>query len=374
MSDSSPVRQHFIVQRNIPSLDGLRAVSIGLVIFSHLEGTRHFLPVLPVVGDLGRLGVRIFFVISGFLITSLLLEERLKAGRISVGGFYFRRTVRIFPAAYAYIAIIALASAAGVVAVNRHDVVYAVTYTMNYQWYPGWNLGHLWSLAVEEQFYLLWAIAFAVLSLRYALWVAIAGILVGPVTRVGIFILVPQYREYIIGWAFPTVCDSLAVGCALALLRLVLERKSWYTALLRSSSSFGFPIALATATVITEWLWYVKHGTPVNLVVGETVMNVLIALWIHRVVTTPHDCVGQILNASSVRWVGRLSYSLYLWQEPFLNRHSSAFFASFPVNLVCMVVMAVISFYLVETPCLEWRARFERRWRQSRPILKILRA
>src|SRR5689334_2522662 len=96
----------------LPSLDGLRAMSIGFVLFGHLANQPGLIP-LPrlFLGSLASLGVRVFFVISGFLITSLLLVEKERSGSISLRSFYFRRTMRIFPPFYGYVAVMALAAA-----------------------------------------------------------------------------------------------------------------------------------------------------------------------------------------------------------------------------------------------------------------------
>src|SRR5687767_15042456 len=117
----------------IRSLDGLRAVAILLVLLAHLPHslaaapawTEHLMP-------LGLLGVRVFFVISGFLISSLLFAELAKSGAISLRKFYFRRTLRIFPAFYVYVAAIAIAAALGLVVLRPYDLLAALTYTTNY--------------------------------------------------------------------------------------------------------------------------------------------------------------------------------------------------------------------------------------------------
>jgi len=135
-------------QRAIPGLDGLRAISIVFVLLAHLSGTRHF-PNSRWLMGLGELGVRVFFVISGYLITTILLEELGRKGTISLPRFYFRRAMRLFPAAYFLITVIAAIAALSLLRVDRRDILFAVTYTMNYNDARGWELGHLWSLAVE---------------------------------------------------------------------------------------------------------------------------------------------------------------------------------------------------------------------------------
>src|SRR3954463_4948336 len=125
----------------IRSLDGLRALSILLVLAAHFTA--------PVLGNTpflywGELGVRIFFVISGFLITSLLEQERQTTGRISLRNFYARRSLRIFPLAYAFIVVVAILAAAGVVAVKKWDLTLSSLYLMSYRLNPSAVLGHLW--------------------------------------------------------------------------------------------------------------------------------------------------------------------------------------------------------------------------------------
>src|SRR5215469_8527111 len=169
--------------RNIPSLDGLRTLSILMVLLGHLYGTLGY-PKNAVTLELSHFahfGVQVFFVISGFLITTLLLREREKTGRINLVHFYLRRTFRIFPAAFFYISVMALV-------VHPGYLLYAYTYTMCYagQARP-WVLGHLWSLSVEEQFYLLWP---AALVLGFAVrrrigWTVVA---LAPIARLAFWI------------------------------------------------------------------------------------------------------------------------------------------------------------------------------------------
>jgi peptidoglycan/LPS O-acetylase OafA/YrhL len=149
-------------QGRIPSLDGCRAISVFLVLFGHACETKNldFSRYLPRLGQVATLGVTVFFVISGYLITSLLLEEERRHGRISLSMFYLRRAFRIWPVAYAYIAVVAALQAAGALTLPRYNLLYAATFTMNLAPQGSWWLGHLWSLAVEEQFYFVWPAVF----------------------------------------------------------------------------------------------------------------------------------------------------------------------------------------------------------------------
>jgi len=151
---------------HLPSLDGLRALSIGLVLLGHLSGTKGFVRVNLGIGDYAHLGVVVFFVISGFLITRLMLSEHAKDGCVSLKLFYARRALRLFPAAYAFIACVCLLWATGVVHLQARDIWHACTYTVNFEPGRSWQIGHLWSLSVEEQFYLIWPCTFVSAAIR----------------------------------------------------------------------------------------------------------------------------------------------------------------------------------------------------------------
>ena len=143
-------------RKHIPALDGIRCVAISLVVLAHAAGTRNFTGLEVALEPLGNLGVRIFFVLSGFLISTLLFSELDARGSISLKGFYTRRFFRIFPAYYSFLFVIALLSAGGFVALHDNDLLHAFSYTSDYYRERSWLVGHTWSLSVEEQFYLLW--------------------------------------------------------------------------------------------------------------------------------------------------------------------------------------------------------------------------
>lgn len=336
----------------IPSLDGLRALSIGLVLFAHTSGTRFSPSFVFARRELGNLGVRIFFVISGFLITSLLLEELQATKRISLKWFYIRRALRIFPAAYTYIAIMFLCSAAGWVALGTGDFLHAITYTVNYQEIRPWHTIHLWSLSVEEQFYFLWPAGLLLAGRRRGLWIAGSVILIAPVLRGVTPILFPQW-SWSVGASFQTNFDALAAGCLLAGIQVWLGSRPAYMRFLRSVWFWVIPVAVVSA-FLSRAFATIPWTYPV--------MNVGIALITDRCVRFPSDTAGKILNWKPITFVGVLSYSTYLWQEPFLNRLSTSPVCWFPINLLCVGAAALASYYLIEKPCLDFRKRIERRW------------
>ena len=340
--------------RRIPSLDGLRAVSIAFVLLGHLAGTSNF-PIPPRVlsyADIAGLGVHVFFVISGFLISGLLLNEMDQTGTISLSRFYLRRTLRIFPPYYTLLLCVAIASACGWLTLSPGDMAHALSYTMNYRTPAerAWWLGHTWSLAVEEQFYLLWPAALLMLGRSRGLHSALLIVLLAPLIR-----LAEWYggaRE-LIGNSFETVADALATGCLLAGYRTALWRNARYQRLLTSRMFIVVPaVALALAGL---------ERPRINFAVGITLSNLCIAATIDWCIRNADGRVGRVLNAGPVAFFGVLSYSIYLWQQLFLHRTSTAVVARFPLNLALALGCACLSYYVVERPSLRFRRRLEHR-------------
>ncbi len=330
----------------IPSLDGLRAVSILMVLLAHIEGTSDApaLTWLRTTGDIGNLGVRVFFVISGFLMTILLEGEFDRSGRISLADFLRRRAFRILPAFGVYVAAIAVLGAAGVLALHPRDLLMSATFTINYDAHRSWYVGHLWSLSVEAQFYVVWAVVRVLVGRSRMFWVAVAALGAGPASRVAIHVFAPDWR-WAIGEAFPTIVDALATGGLLAMLQGPLARSDAYIRLLGST-----PLAAAPLTMLA--LNAAMPHIAFSYLIGQTLLNLLIALIVHRVVLFPGLPAGRLLNAPAVAGLGALSYSLYLWQQPFLNRASPSTLTAFPLNVVLAFAAALLSHCLVERPAL----------------------
>jgi peptidoglycan/LPS O-acetylase OafA/YrhL len=343
----------------IPSLDGLRAVAILLVCLHHLaEQENSPLRRLQNLG-LGPLGVRIFFVISGMLITRLLLREREKTGAISLHRFYIRRALRIFPAMWFYVAVIALLSAAGIVLLHGSDFLYALTYSANYSTHLSWFLGHIWSLSVEEQFYLLWPLILCFVRPQAGTRAALLAIVFAPLFRLSILLLFPKWPY--LYW-FPTTCDAIATGCLLSLL----PSGRWRQMIARSIASRWFIAAPFAVLLVNaaryriEWVFIANGKGHLFILldtVGVTFINCAIALIVERVITVPHDFFGQVLNLPMTVWLGKISYSLYLWQELFIIPRAPNWITRFPANFVAALCAASFSYYLIELPVLQLRKR-----------------
>jgi peptidoglycan/LPS O-acetylase OafA/YrhL len=341
----------------IPSLDGLRGIAITLVLLGHLGGTRHFLSAntMARAGDVGNLGVRLFFVISGFLITLLLLGEIDQRQHISLKAFYIRRVLRIFPAFYVFIASATLLAGIGFASLDRRDVIHAVTYTMNYHatYSTNFSLHHLWSLAVEEQFYLLWPLTLAVLMAPRAERVLVAVVLAVPILRVAAYTFIPGY-ENIADTGFEGVCDALAIGCLLAMAMPRLIRLGWLNRLVLGPL---FPVVFVAIFIANKQ----RNHPKFFWLLCVPFMNTALALTVLRYVRAPSLPLGRLLNRQPLISIGVLSYSLYLWQQLFLiqSRPVTSVFVIFPLNVLTAFACAALSYHLVETPFLRLKRRFE---------------
>jgi peptidoglycan/LPS O-acetylase OafA/YrhL len=338
----------------IPSLDGLRAVSISLVILAHVAGSLNLPGPLRHLDHLGNLGVKVFFVISGFLISTLLFKECHATGHVSIKDFYVRRIFRIFPAFYVYYLVIVTAAVGGYISLKPGDAWHAATFTMNYHHDRAWYLNHTWSLSVEEQFYLIWPAMILLAGPRRAIFIAFLTIFLSPLAR-AYMIFVQSSSDSALTREFQAVADALATGCVLAGVYNWLGRRASYLAFLESRVFLLVPIVCLAAPLglfmVNASLYYLF---------GQTIVHIAIALCIDRCLRFPRDRFGVLINSRPFVFVGALSYSLYLWQEPFLNPSSTAAtkFTSFPLNVLVTLLAAIASFYLVEKPFLALRTSF----------------
>jgi peptidoglycan/LPS O-acetylase OafA/YrhL len=341
-------RESYTTPRRLPSLDGIRGVAILLVMLSHAEMTEG-LSTLEWMARLGDFGVKVFFVLSGFLITTLLVNERRQSGRIAIGRFAIRRAFRIVPAAYVFIFCILAAAALGWVTLRPGDALHALTYTMNDAVAPGWWLGHLWSLSIEEQFYVAWPLVLWLFRPRGAAYVAMATIVAVPFLRAAIILWIPGLEEGI-ERGFISAVDGFAAGGLLAILRHRLERHDLYMRLLRGR----WVMALVPTALILNLF---EHHPIVFYVVLQPVIYLMLALCLHRSQVTPDGAIGQVLNGRPLAWLGSISYSLYLWQQPFLAPSAHGL-RNLPVACLLAVLFAWVSFHLVERPFLRLRERW----------------
>jgi peptidoglycan/LPS O-acetylase OafA/YrhL len=330
----------------VPSLNGLRAVSVAIVLAVHslhqANVPSHWLPIQ------GSTGVDVFFVISGFLITLLLLREQRNTGTISLRQFYLRRSLRILPAYFAYLTFAALCCG-----VSRFSLISAASYTATF-WLQDldWDVMHTWSLCVEEHFYLVWPPVLILLGRRKAFLAAIGCIALTPILRALFHVLFQGRMD--LRFFSPTRMDAIAAGCVLAFMATSprLASRSWLSGIRgRWVCALGIALIVASKIIIENW----SHNRAVGYYcafASGTVNALAIAGIVWACVT---GTFSRFLNWRPVAFFGLLSYSLYLWQQPLFDPARTGPLFSMPLNLAIATVAAVCSYYFIERPLLGLR-------------------
>ena len=345
-------------KNRIPSLDGLRAISIFLVVFSHA-----FKPRLI---DLGNLGVKVFFIISSYLIVGILLKD-VKMKRFSLKTFYFKRIIRTFPAFYVYLFSVYIVLF--ILKIFDWEQFWrAPIYLTNYQprsdWqYQQWFVGHSWSLAVEEQFYILVALLFLllnkqILNQKKLLIILFSIICIVPIIRVCYlyFTSIPEFLTGSIHRSFETVADSLAVGGILAIYGDVILEKKWF--LFLKNKTFLLILIILGIMMLNSPLvsndFGLKPRYLYNLF-GLTVVNAFLGIIMMVFINFPKS--SFFVRALNYKWIiniGLWSYSIYLWQQIWLYNWNFSLYYKFAGILVC----SLLSYYLIELPFLKIRNNY----------------
>jgi peptidoglycan/LPS O-acetylase OafA/YrhL len=363
----NPVTVPVLGSRRIPSLDGWRAIAILLVLGSHTIFTSFF-PEAAVgwVGWIfdGELGVRIFFVLSGFLISLLLLREAGRTGTISLKRFYLRRIFRIFPIYFAYLAVLASLTFFGFYADSASSWLGCLTFTRNMLGRGNSGTIHFWSLAVEEQFYFFWPTLLGSVRLwkRGSLYVGVLliPIIICPIIRC-FFVsdnLGASLVDRILGpRSILVYADSLATGCLGAWLVSKLpatwEWRRFHSAILLGSISLligGHVIQVTT------------EGRAINAIVPAfQAWSIMGCIWLG----TNESSIGfGVLNSRPIVAIGILSYSIYVWHFLFLSHFMGPRFANLPaydwrVWIVPALVVSSLSYHFLEVPFLRLRKKFQ---------------
>jgi len=349
----------------LPSLNGLRAISIIIVLLFHLFRfniviNQDIAARIPILN--GRFGVNIFFVISGFIITTLLLREEKRFGKISIKHFYIRRTLRIFPAYYFLLFFYLILQLAGYISISGSAWATALTYTKYLNYKEEYYTSHAWSLAIEENFYLLWPLIFT-LGDKIRKRLAAFFILLPPFIRL--------YSHY---HPFPWLSeqsifiriDAIAIGCFVALFNNEIVEKikqNWNTLFL---CSLGILFLL-------PWLAALVSYTPLELififfgVLTGIIANIIITAIMLYSVYGPKGRWYKLLNSKIFNYIGILSYSLYLWQQFFISK-TAWWITRFPQNLCFIFSAALISHYLIEKPFLKLKSKISTKRKDAAKI------
>lgn len=349
-----------------PALDGLRGISVLAVMGYHV-GLIHG----------GYLGVDAFFVLSGYLITALLVEEQRRTGAIHLTKFYARRALRLLPALVTLLAVILVAAAvlgfffragatpSALLATAGVMSLITLFYMANWAMILGksmWILGHTWSLSIEEQFYLLWPLTLMSL-LRFVRSRAaiLAWVLGGATASVAIrnVLLAGGASVPRVFLGFDTRCDALLIGCGLGLVAawgwLPVSRRA-RAALAAAGAAAAVLLSAAACTASWQSVFMLR--------IGGLLVAVAVALLIAAVTASPSGVLAAILSVQPLRSTGRISYGLYLWHFPIVyfcgalrygDGVSDPARAAFAFALTFAV--SGLSFWLVERPMLRMKSR-----------------
>ena len=341
--------------KHIPALDGMRTLAVFAVIFYHFGFEK----------SPGGHGVMLFFVLSGFLITWLLLGENDRTGTVSLRAFYARRALRIFPAFYTYWFVILVLLLVTNKLVPWGNAVASFFFVSNY--YIGLNhhsanaFSHTWSLSIEEQFYLLWPAMFLFLrnNLARLMRVLVALIVVTWLFRIVLCIGFGASSSYIYA-AFETRCDHFLVGC----LTAVLLRRGACRSLWEKATSHAVMPFLTLGVLFCS----IYFGGPLvqgyREVIGFALDPLLFALLLIQWVALSDHPLWSWLNSRPMRYLGRISYPLYLYQQVTLYPvrrilHAQPVWLQLGVAVAATVGVASLSYYCIERPFLRWKRRFQ---------------
>lgn len=333
----------------IPTLNGWRAVAISLVIAAHsatmLEnsGTQIGAKLANLFNHAG-IGVDVFFSISGFLICTLLLNEKQQTGTIALSRFYIRRTFRILPPLFAYLAMLIVLRSSGLIpAIEPQEILTSALFVRNYFPAGSWYTGHFWTLAIEEHFYLFVPIVLSMLSWKAGLRFAISVVVCCAIVRWAEFAFLPEMK---VEFRTEARIDAIMYGAIGAFL--VFHSRSRVQQLLTPLRTIGIFLAIIVAC-------YLFPAMPVR----RTLMAMAMPLPIIFTVLHAETIFGRILELRPIQWIGKLSYSLYIWQMLFLVPYDRplGLLQGFPLAFVGAFGCAVFSYYLIERPSIRFGHR-----------------
>jgi peptidoglycan/LPS O-acetylase OafA/YrhL len=338
---------------HFPSLDGFRGIAIIMVVFFHLHLSWNDFYVRIFNG---ALGVQIFFVLSGFLITTLCIKEKVVTQNISLRNFYLRRSLRIFPVAYLFIFVLIILNLVFKFNINYMSILGAALYLMNLAYFGKYSseskTGHFWSLAVEEQFYLVFP-----------------------------FILKKNFRAYL-----------TALLAIIFLLPLLICLQHFYnglnndviTKLTHYLIKFqGITVGCLFSVLVFKYPFIVNN----KMKVAANILAIVLILWIHcegyfslkmafsnllisflvgHIIITnlapANDFIFKALNTKFIKTVGVLSYSIYIWQQLFTYHDDRFpfFINKFPFNIVSLVIVSWLSYYFYERYFLRLKSKLSK--------------
>ncbi|MES2425759.1 MAG: acyltransferase [Bacteroidota bacterium] len=338
--------------KRISSLDGFRALAIIMVVLTHARLSTGFPVQFRDAMVHGAVGVNVFFVISGFLITTLLLNEQIDKGKINVKHFFIKRAFRILPVALLYLVFVFLWRTRENIGLKDMDIIRGLTFTINFS--PGrgsWFIGHYWTLSIEEQFYIFWPAIMIIfrknLKMMLILLIAYSCIIKALVHHY------PILDEITLS-SFFSYSDSIFIGALGGIFYIenpgLCQHKILknYWMQLGAISFFVLFVLLKDAGAAS----YICVPFANVIIAGATIF--LILAYINPSATI----IFKLLNSRILTHLGILSYSIYIWQQFFIFGARATWWRTFPNNILVIYLVALGSYYLWEKPFLKLRQLF----------------
>lgn len=329
-------------EKQIKSLDGLRAIACMAVIIAHLadKHTLSLTPFLKEYLEIGKEGVALFFTISGFIITHLLYKEKTRTKEINIAKFYFRRMIKIIPVLYCYLLFLVIVNVPLKLALSFDGLLSCFLFYKNYSFseYSVYT-GHIWSLANEEHFYLIWPWIVLYFNKKSINYLAILIVLASPLIRVATYLFFPSLHRLIDIMSHCRL-DSFMIGCLIAInYEYLLEKiKNIET---RKMHLWGAGILVLYFFILPYYKFHAFKGYWFLLGIF---LNAFLSGMILIALTRDGDSlVYRLFNNVIIRHIGIISYSMYIWQEFFTYHLESAVLA-----IVSSYLTALISFVLIE--------------------------
>jgi len=339
--------------RRFDALDGVRALAVLFVFGFHVD--------MPLFRG-GFLGVDMFFALSGYLITMLLLREFRATDRVWLGGFYMRRFLRLMPAVVVLIVVAVPAAKLAGIGSPLRDGLATLLYLMDvfgaHSFDHGGVLAHTWSLAVEEQFYLLWP-ALLIVGLRRRIRL---DLLIGGIAALGLTTGILLAGRVGMSATYRTPFPHIPVLAAGVLLALALDGRGHRFAPRIAAGLRSSVVGWAAATVLVVAVFAV-HGDRIWLYWGGFLFFGLVATaLVGHLVLAREGPVARAFSVPPAVWLGRRSYAFYLWHYPVLTvlgQHLTSMWALAAAGLPLTLVLTAASWIFVEQPFLRRKVRFE---------------
>jgi peptidoglycan/LPS O-acetylase OafA/YrhL len=343
-----------IKKKQFQGLDGLRGISILLVLIAHVfkndKGYWYF----------GQMGVSIFFVISGFLITTLLLKEKATIGRINLKNFYIRRGLRIIPLVYLFLIVLLFLKIVYALPIPGKSFVTSFLFIRNLSRVDDWYTTHLWTLGIEEQYYLIFPFLLTLLPLRLYKSITILLIILFPILsyiyykRIDVEVLhLNRFFHVALANAdrlFGKGTAMILIGSLFSMLFLTGSRfiKWLYekapgilsVVLFIASIPLCFPVFPKYLGLVSDSLFGISTAIVIILNLKE------------------QSLFSRLLNLEVLKKIGILSYSLYIWQQLFT--HQQPWGGNLFLNLTALAIVAFLSYYFYEKKFLQYKELFKK--------------